>query len=541
MTTIEDIYKLTTETDVSEFQGAVLILIQGNRKVGQEMKKTAQHTAKAAKKFVRLRRTVTMSSRALRNMAKAARLGLRGLKGITKGAARAMGVLIRLAPVVSILVAGLGLLGAGLFNALGGMEGLTEAMDGVAASGEAAGSAVADSMDDAAASTDAASAAMSAVGDDAEEAERKLAGVAGAFGAVGAGFVQRQGKLAESVALQSDAAVASAESATAALGEADKALGSSEVRVGRFGKATARLGKNWDFLRKILLRAIGKAILPLMEKLADMFEDPRFIEFVELLAEDLADAIAFVVKWIIKKAIPAILKFMKQVKKAGGPVEYFKKKLRELRDTATKVFAIMVGKCLEASNNIRGIFHSMGTMIRILWEGLKAFFTDAWAFIASGGETAFLGLETPMRAVVAIIKGVLNTLIGGFENGLNIIINGINALIDAYNRIVGPLKLPTLDQLGPVDLPRLRRGGIALRPTVAVVGDAASPEVIAPLEDLVPMLRAALGQVGGGLTINVTVPSGIQDPRGFGKAVGRGVDSELTNLRRAGIRLPVRG
>lgn len=418
-----------------------------------------------------------------------------------------------------------GALTVGLTAAIGGVFALSGAFsamrDAMEGSG-GAGPALADVSDQAG---DAAS-GLSDAADQGEAAANKIKGVFGAFGAVATGFVQKQGKLGEETANVMDTAVASAGAASAALDEATDSLGGATQATTRFGRATDRISAAFARAKQVILQAIAKAITPALEKFADLLESPAFKEFVDLIAKDLAKAARAVGRWFVTKVIPAIKDFMKAVKNAGGPIEFIKGKFQEWKTTAKTVLAIIVGAVLIASNKVRDFFGRAINTVKLGFTLLKLAIVRILMEASTSAQNILTGLGE-------IVKGVFNNIIAAIETAINAAIAVINPFISLFNALAEATGGRRLEALNKIELPRLQAGGIVNRPTAAIVGDAPSPEVISPLDDLVDILRD-LG-IGGGLVINVAVPVGTTDPQGFGNSVGNTI---AVAIRRQGQRIP---
>jgi TP901 family phage tail tape measure protein len=69
-------------------------------------------------------------------------------------------------------------------------------------------------------------------------------------------------------------------------------------------------------------------------------------------------------------------------------------------------------------------------------------------------------------------------------------------------------------------------GGIISSPTVAIVGDARTPEVAAPLGDLLPMIQRAVATAGGGVGVTVNAPITVYGG-GDAREIAREVAEEL--------------
>ena len=408
--------------------------------------------------------------RALANLAGKARLAGRGLLGLGRFAGR-LGGLLR-----GVLMAGIGAAIGGVFalaRTFGAMRSAMEVSTREAGGAEGA-------MNDLASGA-------SGAAEESSKAAEKIKTVFGAFGKVGEGFVQQQGKiLSETTQTAEQAASAAADAAGMAEG-AGRALGGATQEASRFGKALDRIGNAFRNARDKILRAIAGAITPALEKLADVMESPAFQEFITLLARDLAMAATVVADWFINRVIPAIQSLMEKVNEAGGPVNYLKEKWGELRATALMVLAIILAKVLEWSNSIR----------------------NAWS-VAVGT------MGTVMEGLVGIARGIWNRIAAVFERGINGIVDGINSLIDLYNTVAEAVGFGGIPQVSHVTIPRMAAGGIVTQPTLAVVGES-GPEAVVPLNE---------GY--GNITINVTVQAG-----GSGEETGWAIGESIVAAMRA--------
>lgn len=208
-----------------------------------------------------------------------------------------------------------------------------------------------------------------------------------------------------------------------------------------------------------------------------------------------------------------------------------------IKEAGETAFDNIVAKVQEIVEGVTTKFATMKESVEGVFTDIKDAAAGAWDNISEGAAGIGTALGIAMEGMVDVVKGTLNQIGTAFENGINSILIGINKFIVGYNNLASPLGLPTLGEFALIDIPELQRGGIANAPTLAVVGDAASPEVIAPLDTLVPLLRAALGAgPGGDIVINIEVPPGITNPQEFGLDIGNGIIQEL---RRSGLRVPV--
>lgn len=83
-----------------------------------------------------------------------------------------------------------------------------------------------------------------------------------------------------------------------------------------------------------------------------------------------------------------------------------------------------------------------------------------------------------------IFKNIVDGLVGIFKFPINLIIDGINAFISGLNKVKVPDWVPVVGGKGIniPKIPKLARGGIIDRPTIAMVGEAGK-EAVMPLEN----------------------------------------------------------
>jgi phage-related protein len=481
---------------------------------------TAAKASKLKSSLGTTRTSMTKLGAAAKRMAKAfaAPISMAGkltakLGGLRNVAASVGGILRGALTAGLMAVVGAGMMLGPLFGSM------REAMEG----GEEAAGGAGGALDDMADSATKAAGKLGSAANAGEKAVEKIKGVFGAFGAVGEGYVQTQGRLAESAEASAEGAVSTAKDVGAAMEAAQGGIDGASESTSRFGKALDRIGSAFDRAKTKILQAIAKAITPALEALADLMESPEFEAFVDLLANDLANAAKAIADWFIKKVIPALSNLMKKINEAGGPVEFLKKKFGELKTTALMILAIIVGKVLIASNRIRDYFGRIGDKAKAVWDNIK---NNAADMVSDISKT--------FTSIVDSVKSVFNRILDAVEKAVNAMVDPINEFIGMFNRVSEAIGGAKLEYLHKINLPSLARGGIVDRPMIARVGDAPSgPEVVAPLRDLVNIIKDALG--GAGLTIHVAVPAGTANPTAFGRTVGNEIALEM---RRQGIRVP---
>lgn len=169
--------------------------------------------------------------------------------------------------------------------------------------------------------------------------------------------------------------------------------------------------------------------------------------------------------------------------------------IAELLMDLLPIFTEVIGTVIEI---LGPLFDVIGFFIQIL-KGLLEFisgvFSGDWAKAWEGIKNIFSGV---WEAIVAIGKffangfiGIINLMIKGVESVLNFVIDGINALLSRVNKAinnVGSLLGKSWDvnlHIGRVSwrgIPYLAEGGIALGPTMAMIGEKGK-EAVLPLEN----------------------------------------------------------
>lgn len=125
-------------------------------------------------------------------------------------------------------------------------------------------------------------------------------------------------------------------------------------------------------------------------------------------------------------------------------------KIIKIKDTITNVFTLI-------KNTVSDIFTSMKDAVSNIFEGI-------WS----------------------AIKGTINKILGGIETMVNGVVSGINKLLDGVEAVANAAGEllgfdPVSISLSSVSLPRLAKGAVVTKPTVAEIGEDGA-EAIVPLE-----------------------------------------------------------
>lgn len=128
----------------------------------------------------------------------------------------------------------------------------------------------------------------------------------------------------------------------------------------------------------------------------------------------------------------------------------------------------------DAYNGIKSVFANIGSFFAGIWERLKG---------------TFSGLGTKVgNAIGGAFKSAINSVLATVERNLNFVPAAVNNLLDTINQLPGV----NIGRIGSISLPRLARGAIIDKPTIAQIGEAGKEAVI-PLE----RNKAGLRQIAG--------------------------------------------
>jgi phage-related protein len=194
-------------------------------------------------------------------------------------------------------------------------------------------------------------------------------------------------------------------------------------------------------------------------------------------------------------------------------------------ETASQPAAdFVVGVWQEAVNNTTAFFDDIAGAASGAWDGIKKGASDAVDNIGK----FFSGMWDSIKATVSEVGGKIGDTLGStikegvngvlefVEDGLNNIPDAINGAIDLINNIPGV----SIEPLDRIRLPRLAKGAVVNKPTIAQIGEAGK-EAIIPLErnkqglrDIAQAIRSELDSmrqpqpitntIDRGTTINLT-------------------------------------
>lgn len=138
----------------------------------------------------------------------------------------------------------------------------------------------------------------------------------------------------------------------------------------------------------------------------------------------------------------------------------------------------------KAYNNVKKTFQNIGTFFSGIWNLIKTSFTSIGTKVGDAIGGAF--------------KKAINAVLSTVERNLNMVPNAINGMLSTINQLPGV----NISPIGTVSLPRLAKGGIIDRATIAQIGEAGKEAVI-PLENnkqgLREIARLLAGEMSAGM------------------------------------------
>lgn len=228
-----------------------------------------------------------------------------------------------------------------------------------------------------------------------------------------------------------------------------------------------------------------------------------------------------------------------------------------LQPVLLKIGAIMLDTVIPALETLTKHMDIIGPLLIGVATAIAVFLVPAtWAYVAALTAQAIafvaanIGLILIGVAIAAVVAAVIwayrnwdvltaavsrfagavkgkvldafDSLKEGIKGAVNYIIDAINRIISAWNRLEFSVSIPFGPSIsvGTPDIPlipRLARGGIVTRPTIAMLGES-GPEAVVPLSR------------GGGLGTTVNIVINALDPRSAADAVVQ----TLTHLERTG-------
>lgn len=184
------------------------------------------------------------------------------------------------------------------------------------------------------------------------------------------------------------------------------------------------------------------------------------------------DMITAIIEWFIKlpkEIISLIANFVKNV------IEFFVDMAVQLGQWAVKIWDKIKAPFVAAGNWFKNIFTSAVNGIKTAFSSIGSFFSGIWNSIkkifSNVGATIGNAITNTVKSAINGVLSVAVKIINGFIKAINIAIGVIN--------LIPGVEIDKLKELG---VPKLAKGGIVDKATLAVIGERGK-EAVVPLEN----------------------------------------------------------
>lgn len=261
---------------------------------------------------------------------------------------------------------------------------------------------------------------------------------------------------------------------------------------------------------KVGLQAIPvliEAIVPMLPDIIDAIvhglidNAPAIFEAAKTVFFEIANAITDFAKqlpeYVYRLLEPIYTNFIEPLKEGLKEFWDWFKNL-DFFDEVGDTIGSIVDTFSEGINKIKGFFSGLWDSIKETFHSIGEFFGGIWDDI----KKTFTTIGTKVGdAIGGAFKTAINAVLETVENAINTVPDAINGAIDLLNELPG-VDIGSMDY---ISLPRLAKGGIVDRSTLAMVGENGR-EAILPLENN----KAALKEIAALIAdeINAGTPTG---------------------------------
>lgn len=250
-----------------------------------------------------------------------------------------------------------------------------------------------------------------------------------------------------------------------------------------------------------IMQALVDALPSLIQTVTDFIADnaPMLLDAVLKLVQALVQAAPEIAR-AIYPMIPQIMDALVE-----GVANFFPVWL----DTAKKMFDMLAQELPNLWKNVKDasekIFQSWKTNI---FDRARKAFGEIWDHIKD--KVAPVGKKIG-ETVGSAFKSTINVILTSIEERLNMIPNAINGAIDTLNQIPGV----SISRMDGINLPRLAKGGIVDRATLAQIGEHGREAIIplernkAGLKEIAKLLHGEMASAGGSGSAGAGPKSGV--------------------------------
>lgn len=253
--------------------------------------------------------------------------------------------------------------------------------------------------------------------------------------------------------------------------------------------------------------ALIEAIVPMLPDIIDsvvhglLDAAPEIFEAAKTVFFEIANAIMDFAKelpeYVYRLLEPIYDNFIDPLKEGLSEFWDWFKNL-DIFDALGDIIGDIVERFSEGIDKIKGFFSGLWESVKETFKSIGEFFGGIWDSI----KETFTTIGTKIGdAIGGTFKTAINAVLETVENAINTVPDAINGAIDLLNELPG-VDIGSMDY---ISLPRLAKGGIVDRSTLAMVGENGR-EAILPLENN----KAALKEIAALIAdeINAGTPAG---------------------------------
>jgi len=187
-------------------------------------------------------------------------------------------------------------------------------------------------------------------------------------------------------------------------------------------------------------------------------------------------------------------------------IAFFQAIFNGIKNVFSFIGETLTGFFRSAWDGIVIVWNGTASFFQTIWDNIKLIFSSVSSFFISVFQNGYNGITGLFGNIVGFFKDIWNKIVNIFKNIGNTIgdaikntvataINGvlstavniINGFISAINFAIGAINaIPgvKIDKLKKLEVPKLAEGGIAIKETLAIIGEGKESEAIAPISKL---------------------------------------------------------
>lgn len=236
----------------------------------------------------------------------------------------------------------------------------------------------------------------------------------------------------------------------------------------------------------------------------------------------------------------------------------FSEKFPNLAAIAKGAFNIVVTGAKWLWTGLKWAFGAIMAYLKVLWSFWSGVFSGIWNAMKvwfGGIKTVFMNVMTIIDNIIGFVKNVFTgqwsaawenvknifgaiwgSLVAVVKTPINAVIALVNGAISGINNALSKVKIPDWVpgfggkgfSFSIPKIPQLAEGGIATKPTMAMIGEGRESEAVLPLSKL----KGMLGGGGGGISVNFAPVINVSGGGDAYAGVKRGLEEGAASLKR---------